>query len=260
MHELMVLLNTLIGICNKQNLKVNDEILEIKNRIYKKESNLKLERARLTGRMILNKAIASGANIIAVEDLNINSSTKNSKWMNIGLRRWYVSRIVNFLKDEAIMHGIYVREINPNYSSHRDIDGSPMARLIKVNPQTLPEVTVKGKRYPSIKSIENRLQHSIKGVGLSETDKIYAEESKRFLSNHSFEELLLRERNAGSTMMYVPWRAGEYSNSKVLGVVHSDELAACVLSQRACERLDGSKKPPTSRKPQVHTQKQVLIR
>lgn len=243
-RSLLNMVGTLIGVAEDQEVKISDQFADIRTRLYNKQTNLRNERARITGRMILSAAILHRVNFIAVEDLDVQSDRRKKKFINEGVARWYAGRIIKFLEDEAPMHGIRTIKVDPRYGSHKDYDGSELCRMTIVNPQRIPEVTPRGKRYSSIASIEKRLRTFLSGTG-STLDDLYRRETQKLLSDRTFTATIKEAKAAGTESLMVPWRGGEFVLSKLShDPISSDILASHVIAQRgyeAWERISKSR-------------------
>lgn len=232
LENLKKLMSKIISVSERHNRPVPKAEFS-RSRIQQKIVNLRKERARLTARMIINKAVEKQC-LTSIENILISSDRRKAKWINKGNSAWCVRQIIKSVKDGSQEFGNKVYEANPRLTSHLDLDGSPVCRFVKINPQTIKEKAKKGRRYSSISSLEDSLKTYLKG-GQSETDAIYKEAAARFLKGRTFREVLQDAKDKGLTSLLVPKRGGEFVVSKFLGTVHSDVMASHIMAQRAYE-------------------------
>lgn len=229
------LFKNLISLCSRYISKnENDqEMIKIREKIQKKYQNLRVERWRVTANMIIRKAVDANVQYVFLEDLNSKVNQESSRFLNNKISSWYSSKILKEVERKLKPLGIYVKLLDCRYSSHEDLDGESVPRMTKVNPETAG-----GNR-----TIANRLggYNACKDV-THKTNQIYKEATEKLFDGaKNWSECAKKLVEKGEVSVYIPQRGGEYVESRFMGIVKSDLLAAAVIGKRGLAYLSGDK-------------------
>lgn len=88
--------------------------------VERKIVNMRRERVRITVNALVKLSLQEKVNVLFVENLAMSASGNSRKFFNKRFSQWCPKRVLEELREQAKVYGLFIRGVKPDYTSHLD--------------------------------------------------------------------------------------------------------------------------------------------